>query len=85
MATPVCVLKDIMPAQEFEEWVLFHNETPIDDQSNLHYPAAAQSALFFNMKRGKNTPPKKMQDFLVFPKKPDEDQDIDDLLMNGNW
>lgn len=85
---PVCALKRVMPAQEFEQWALYHAESPIDDQSNFHWPLAQLTAYFAAANRGKDQAAKPMSDFLLFKQKPDpqsdgEGVDIDDLMGSG--
>jgi len=89
MGMPVCVLKRIMPAQEFESWILFHAESPIDDQSNHHWPIALLTAHFANANRGKDDPPRKVSDFMIFRPKPaepvddGEGVDMSDIMGSG--
>jgi hypothetical protein len=85
MGMPVCMLKRIMPAVEFEEWVLFHSESPIDDQSNHHLPVAQLTAYVAAANRGKNDPPKKISDFMLFTKKPEDDGVSIESLMGAGW
>jgi hypothetical protein len=87
MGMPVCALKRIMPMQEFEQWVLFHAESPIDDQSNHHWPIAQLTAYFAAANRGKDQSARPTSDFLLFRKKPEPSDDdgvsMQDLMGNG--
>jgi hypothetical protein len=76
-----------MSDAEFRRWQLFHAETPIDDQSNHHFPLAYLQSTLVNVNRDtKKTQPARMRDFLLFRRPPDQDeQDIDALLLSGNW
>lgn len=87
MGMPVCALKRIMPAQEFEQWILFNAESPIDDQSNHHWPIAQLTAYFAAANRGKDQRPKPISEFLLFRKKPQVDEgeglSVEDLMGSG--
>lgn len=86
MATPVCILKRIMPEMEFQQWMLYHRHYPLDDQANHHEPVARLSALMFNINRGKDARPLTALDFLPYREKPPvEDEDIEALLLGGGW
>lgn len=76
-----------MTAREFEQWILFHNETPIDDQSNHHWPIAQLTAHVVNANRGKDSPTPKVSDFLLFRPRVEESGDgvgIEDV-MGAGW
>lgn len=89
MGMPVCMLKRVMPQTEFEQWVYFHGEFPIDDQSNHHWPLAQLTAYVAAANRGKNDKPKGIADFLLFRRKPEPQEDGEGVsaedLMGSGW
>jgi hypothetical protein len=70
--------------REASEFLYFCSISPIDDRSNAQMPIAHLHASLLNVNRDNKQRPLSMRDCLIF--KPAEDQrDIDDLLLDGDW
>jgi hypothetical protein len=74
-----------MTEDEFRAWWAFHATTPIDDQSNHHVPVAYLQASLVNLNTPKEKPRVKLKDFLLWSRQPEQEPDIDDLLLGGKW
>lgn len=74
-----------MSAREFNGfWRRFYAERPWCAEGSFHIPIAQLSVMFANANRGKNSPPAKVSDFLIFRRRAEE-EDIDSQLLSGNW
>lgn len=73
-----------MTEEEYRNWKLFHEDNPLDDQSNFHVPPAQLAKLYASAHLAKGAVPPKIADFLLFRKAEDE-SDIDALLLGGGW
>ena len=82
MGYPKGWLKEMISAEEFDEWCLYHQHYPLDDQSNHHYPVAQLEATLINLNRAQGVESVSLFDRLIFGKK---EQDIEQLLAEGNW
>ncbi len=77
-----------MSEQEFRTWQLFHEECPLDDQSNHHLPISQLNATLFNVNRDpKKTDAVGRDHYLIFKKRSEEDAeaDIEAQLLGGKW
>lgn len=72
-----------MSAEEFDEWCLYHQQFPLDDQSNFHYPIAQLEATLININRAQSTPPVSFQDRLMF--KPRKERSFEDILQSEDF
>ena len=72
-----------MPAEEFDDWCIYHRHFPLDDQSNFHYPIAQLEATLININRAQGAPAVTLFDRLIFKKRPAVDPE--DFLENGDW
>ena len=84
MGWPVAWLQEIISAEEFDKWCVYHRHYPLDDQSNHHYPIAQLEATLMNINRSEHGKEWNLFESLIF-KRPDTDSDIESQLAEGNW
>lgn len=59
-------LKEEMPAEEFDQWMLWDEWFPLDDQANFALPMAGLHAVIANQHRAPGSPPLSYVDCLMF-------------------
>ncbi len=74
----------MLSARQVAEFFEYVRRNPIDDQSNFHYPMAALHATLVNLKQDPTAPKRKMREFLLF-RDPEQDDDIESDILNGDW
>lgn len=83
MGWPVAWLKEMVSADEFDDWCRYHARYPLDDQSNHHFPIASLEAALINVNRREGTRAVSLFDRLIFQK--NKERSIDEDLASDDW
>lgn len=91
MGWPVEWLQEMISAEAFDKWCLYHARYPLDDQSNFHMPLASLHASFLSSKsaerRSDSSKVFKISECMVFAERKDgEEGEFDEnLIMSPRW
>jgi len=70
--------------REVAEMFAYCERSPIDDQSNFHFPLASFQASFINANRAQGSKPVGFRDVLLFGERGKE-EDIEAELLGDQW